>query len=208
MSVVQMKPVTLAWAMRELVRLVLASRPADAPMPLVQEQPGTGDAAVTLDAGWPLDWMQEPAEDIRKKYLLPLAEKIEIGTRAWDHVAPLPNPIGAFASEVVTMRQQDGRGFSLRGMARLVPHNDGGSVVQIRVDVIGQGQIERVHVRRKLLLAYLEEMPEEAFGWFVAWGMNGWPDGLGGFKPESRAAIEALQVECRRYADLAERDRV
>lgn len=206
MSVVQMKPVTLAWAMREVLLMVLASRPKGDPLPRVAPEPTLGDAAVTLDAAWPVDWMKQPAEEIRTKYLLPLAQQVELGTRAWDRVSELPNPIGAFQSERVT-RKEEGRGFSLRGMLRIVPMQEGNAVVQVRVDVVGQGPLERVHERRKLVWAYLEAMPEEAFGWFIAWGVQGWPSGLGGFSDEARGAIEAFQAECQHYRDLMEQDR-
>jgi hypothetical protein len=50
---------------------------------------------------------------------------------------------------------------------------------------------------RAALLRVLAEMPDEAFGWLVVMiaHVKGsgqiWPDGLGGFRPESRASIEA-----------------
>lgn len=55
--------------------------------------------------------------------------------------------------------------------------------------------------RRELIVA-LECMPEEAFGWFVAWAggaMAQYPDGLGGFKPDSRNSILALRRAASRY---------
>jgi len=57
--------------------------------------------------------------------------------------------------------------------------------------------------RLKLLLT-LATMPDEAFGWFVAWangGMMQYPDGLGGFKSESRESILALRKEAKEYLD-------
>jgi hypothetical protein len=55
------------------------------------------------------------------------------------------------------------------------------------------------------LLAILAAMPEEAFSWLVVRvaGDAGvgqiWPDGLGGFRPDSRASIEAAQAEARAW---------
>jgi len=53
------------------------------------------------------------------------------------------------------------------------------------------------------MIEALATMPEEAFGWFVLAARSSamtqgataqiWPDGIGGFMPESRAAIEALR---------------
>jgi len=58
---------------------------------------------------------------------------------------------------------------------------------------------------RAPLLAVLATMPEEAFGYLVLSiaGMRGpiWPDGLGGFKPESRASIEAATAAAKQLAD-------
>lgn len=51
------------------------------------------------------------------------------------------------------------------------------------------------------LLEALISMPDEAFGWFVAWCMTGFPDGLGGFKPESRQSITALRAAAIVYRD-------
>lgn len=49
---------------------------------------------------------------------------------------------------------------------------------------------------RARLLRILETMPSEAFGWLVVPLAQGiWPDGLGGFQPESRVAIEAVRAE-------------
>lgn len=61
-------------------------------------------------------------------------------------------------------------------------------------------QTARPDPRRAALAKVLAEMPEEAYGWFVAWAMQGFPSGLGGFKPESRASIEALRKAAARYA--------
>lgn len=44
-------------------------------------------------------------------------------------------------------------------------------------------------------------MPEEAFGWFVVWTQRGYPDGLGGFKKESRESIEALKKAGNEYIE-------
>lgn len=55
--------------------------------------------------------------------------------------------------------------------------------------------------RRDALLAVLSSMPSEAFGWLVVMiaHVKGsgqiWPDGLGGFRPESRASIESAIKE-------------
>jgi hypothetical protein len=52
---------------------------------------------------------------------------------------------------------------------------------------------------RAKLLTILGAMPDEAFGWFLVWaGLNGFPDGLGGFQPASRKSIDALRKEARR----------
>lgn len=57
---------------------------------------------------------------------------------------------------------------------------------------------------RTLLLALLAEMPDEAFGWvLIALANRIWPDGLGGFMPDSRTSIEAARVEARRLAGLS-----
>jgi hypothetical protein len=44
----------------------------------------------------------------------------------------------------------------------------------------------------------LAGMPDEALGWLVPVFMSGrpWPDGLGGFLPESREAIMAVRAAC------------
>lgn len=47
-------------------------------------------------------------------------------------------------------------------------------------------------------------MPEESFGWFVGWasGVNiQFPDGLGGFKPESRESINELRKAANSYIE-------
>lgn len=58
---------------------------------------------------------------------------------------------------------------------------------------------------RTKLLAAVKALPDEAFGWFVAWAQGKFaiqfPDGLGGFQPESRAAIERLQKEATAYQE-------
>lgn len=49
------------------------------------------------------------------------------------------------------------------------------------------------------LLAILEQMPDEAFGWIVAAiAVRIYPDGLGGFRPESRASIERARAQAKR----------
>lgn len=60
------------------------------------------------------------------------------------------------------------------------------------------------NARLKLLLV-LATMPYEAFGWFVAWTQTGFPDGLGGFQPDSRAAITALKKAGKDYFDEIEK---
>lgn len=70
-------------------------------------------------------------------------------------------------------------------------------------------------MNRLKLLLILASMPDEAFGWFVVWAARGapggahtqpdiigqmFPDGLGGFSAEARAAIEALRAAAREYA--------
>ena len=55
---------------------------------------------------------------------------------------------------------------------------------------------------REKLLLILANMPEEAFGWFVGWAtgsMVQFPDGLGGFRPDSRDAITKLQQTAKEY---------
>lgn len=60
------------------------------------------------------------------------------------------------------------------------------------------------HPERHALIDALAGMPEEAFGWFVVWAtgaMVQYPDGLGGFKPESRTAIAALRTAALAYRE-------
>lgn len=62
-------------------------------------------------------------------------------------------------------------------------------------------------MRRMQLLLALAFMPEEAFGWFVAWASGAsmpFPDGLGGFQPASRESIQALRDAARAYMAQAE----
>jgi hypothetical protein len=60
-------------------------------------------------------------------------------------------------------------------------------------------------VKRLKLLLVLATMPDEAFGWLTLaiqkfpGRANVWPDGIGGFKPESRAAIEAARHAAAEY---------
>lgn len=57
---------------------------------------------------------------------------------------------------------------------------------------------------RNALIAVLKKMPDEAFGWFVGWAsgaMIQFPDGLGGFRPESRKAIEELRKAANKYIE-------
>lgn len=50
--------------------------------------------------------------------------------------------------------------------------------------------------RRLTFLLILAMMPEEAFLWVaVAVATRIFPDGLGGFRPDSRQAIEAIRSE-------------
>jgi len=54
------------------------------------------------------------------------------------------------------------------------------------------------------LLAALETMPEEAFGYFVGWasGVNiNYGDELGGFMPASQTSINALRAAARAYRE-------
>lgn len=62
-------------------------------------------------------------------------------------------------------------------------------------------------MNRIKLLLILALMPEESFGWFVGWALSSqskymgkYPDGLGGFRPESRKSIEELQKAAEEYA--------
>lgn len=55
---------------------------------------------------------------------------------------------------------------------------------------------------RLRLLLILASMPEECFGWFVAWAQGApaqYPDGLGGFRQESRDFIKALREAAHNY---------
>jgi hypothetical protein len=57
---------------------------------------------------------------------------------------------------------------------------------------------------RGALIEVLATMPDEAFGWFVGWAsgvMVQYPDGLGGFLPESRASIEALHAAAKAFME-------
>jgi hypothetical protein len=64
---------------------------------------------------------------------------------------------------------------------------------------------------RGQMIEALATMPEEAFGWFVLAARSSamtqgataqiWPDGIGGFMPESRAAIEALRDAVAAYLE-------
>lgn len=65
---------------------------------------------------------------------------------------------------------------------------------------------------RQPLLDVLASMPPEAFGWFVAWASVQtiehplprafqFPNGLGGFTPDSRESIMALRREAERYIE-------
>lgn len=61
-----------------------------------------------------------------------------------------------------------------------------------------------VPVARAALLKVLETMPEESFGWFVAWAsglMMQYPDGLGGFREESRQSIQNLRAAAKAYME-------
>lgn len=59
----------------------------------------------------------------------------------------------------------------------------------------------RIPSRRHELIMTLAKMPAETFSWFVAWTQRGYPDGLGGFKPENRWAIERLKAAGARFAE-------
>lgn len=53
-----------------------------------------------------------------------------------------------------------------------------------------------MQARRLTFLLVLAMMPDEAFLWIaVAIAERIFPDGLGGFKPESREAITAIRAE-------------
>jgi hypothetical protein len=59
-------------------------------------------------------------------------------------------------------------------------------------------------MNRLKLLLILATMPDEAFGWFVAWAsghMTQYPDGLGGFKDESRKSITELRKEAKHFME-------
>jgi len=62
-------------------------------------------------------------------------------------------------------------------------------------------------VDRLRLLLILATMPDEAFGWLVQSIMlvpgrtNVWPDGLGGFRKESRESITAARDAAREFWD-------
>lgn len=72
-----------------------------------------------------------------------------------------------------------------------------------------------VHVpdaNRGALITALATMPDEAFSWFVlacpvSAMMKGgnaqiWPDGMGGFSPESRASVEAVRAAADDYLSV------
>lgn len=52
---------------------------------------------------------------------------------------------------------------------------------------------------RLTLLLILATMPDEAFGWFVSFALTGFPDGLGGFRPDSRDAIARLREAAKAF---------
>ncbi len=55
-------------------------------------------------------------------------------------------------------------------------------------------------MKRLKLLLLLASMPDEAFGWLVVSCLTRiWPDGLGGFQPESRESIAAVRAEAQAY---------
>jgi hypothetical protein len=57
---------------------------------------------------------------------------------------------------------------------------------------------------RRDLVTVIEQMPDEAFGYFVAWAsgeMTQYPDGLGGFMPDSRNSILALRAAAKTFLD-------
>lgn len=58
---------------------------------------------------------------------------------------------------------------------------------------------------RAKLLTILAEMPDESFGWLLLTiaGQRGqiWPDGLGGFRPESRTSITKAITEARKITE-------
>lgn len=62
---------------------------------------------------------------------------------------------------------------------------------------------------RSKLIGVLATMPEEAFGWFVAWAsgaMMQYPDGLGGFRDESEKSIKALRKAAKKYMETEHHD--
>lgn len=59
--------------------------------------------------------------------------------------------------------------------------------------------------KRQKLIDALSSMPDESFGWFVGWAsgaMVQYPDGLGGFMPESRKSVETLRAEANAYLNM------
>jgi hypothetical protein len=53
---------------------------------------------------------------------------------------------------------------------------------------------------RTKILKVMEVMPDEAWHWIVTKCISGiYPDGLGGFKPESRKSIEKLKSAATKY---------
>lgn len=59
-------------------------------------------------------------------------------------------------------------------------------------------------MNRIKLLLILATMPDEAFGWFVAWAagnMTQYPNGLGGFQNDSRKSITELRKEAKHYME-------
>lgn len=59
---------------------------------------------------------------------------------------------------------------------------------------------------RTPLLEIIETMPEEAFGYVLYGALRGIPDGLGGFRPESRDALVAFQQAADAYMAAAKAD--
>ncbi len=58
-------------------------------------------------------------------------------------------------------------------------------------------------MKRLKIVLILATMPEEAFGWLLVEWMRGrpFPDGLGGFRNDSREAIVALKNEAKHLVD-------
>jgi hypothetical protein len=56
-------------------------------------------------------------------------------------------------------------------------------------------------VKRLTFLLILATMPDEAFSWFVSFALTGFPDGLGGFRPDAREAIAAIRVEASKMTE-------